>query len=656
MSIIQNQSQLDGESSIRPFPDVRPPFLSTLLEHRIWVLGAVHLVLFGLAYLLAFLVRFDFDMPSEQMQLFWRTVPWIAALKLAVFIAGGQLSGWWRLITFRDLIRLSQAFVVCFLMTATINLFLLETRVPRSVLLLDSVAGLLIVGSLRSTWRLFHECVRPAFNSQDYQSALLIGTDDETAILAHQIQSYGRLPYRICGVLSVKSANGPRYIAGLSVLGRLDQLAEIASRKRIKDVLVMAGLLPGKDMRELMDTCNKTGLKLSIVPSFEDRMSGDGQVPIRAINIEDLLRRQPANLDLDQIQHLLKGRRILVTGAGGSIGSEICRQLIRFQPKSLMLLGRGENRIFQLERELLKPEGMQTELVPVIADIRDERRIMQVFEEFRPEIVFHTAAHKHVPLMEQNVGEAIQNNVLGTRIIADASHECGVQSFVLISTDKAVHPTSVMGATKRMAERYVQAHNTESSTRFIVVRFGNVLGSSGSVVPIFQDQIKHGGPITITHPDMTRFFMTIPEASQLVLQAAAMGKGGELFVLDMGTPVRIVDLAKDMIRLSGLPEGAIEIRHVGCRPGEKMHEELADDDDQIMETSHPKIRSVFTESRDLKDVREDFRLLEDRIYRKPSVSRNELRELILEISQSCEPAPASSEFAVVAMGRTEVKS
>ena len=329
------------------------------------------------------------------------------------------------------------------------------------------------------------------------------------------------------------------------------------------------------------------------------------------------------------IGRLIEGRSVMVTGAGGSIGSEICRQLLRFNPAALLLVGRGENRIFRVERKLHATHQAAV-LQSCIADITNEPRMRQIFTRYRPEVVFHAAAHKHVPLMEMNVGEAIHNNVSGTRLIAELAEEFGVKNFVFISTDKAVHPTSVMGVTKQIAERFVHAMSQASSTCFTVVRFGNVLGSDGSVVPIFQEQIRRGGPITVTDPRMTRFFMTIPEASQLVLQAAAMGKGGEIFVLEMGEPVKIVDLARDLVRLSGLPEDSIEIAFTGIRPGEKLYEELYFDDEQTLPTAHPKLRAAHHRPYMLEEVRAKIATLEALIHAPEEEIRRKLCEIVQE--------------------------
>lgn len=563
-----------------------------LIANRIPLLGIVHVFLFALSYAFAFALRFDFSIPEDHRAAFWVTLPVMIAFKIVVFAAAGQLRGWWRIVSFRDLVGIARTSLICLLVLAAADFFSNSISIPRSVLVFDALFTLVVVGSLRSTWRLFDELVRPTLVSDQYAAAALVGTDAETVFLAGQIQSHGRLPLRVCGLISDQPVHPKqRYVGGFSILGEIEQLESIAQTHRLKKVLVHTELLSGKSLRKLMDTCCRLAIDLEIIPKLEHRLTGTSRIPTREINIEDLLRRDTAQLDLGDIRALIRGKSVLVTGAGGSIGSEICRQLIRFEPNKLVLLGRGENRIFQIEQEL-NLARRDTVLSTVIADIRDRERIEEVFSEHAPSVVFHAAAHKHVPLMERNVREAIINNVIGTRTVVDAAEKFETEKFVMISSDKAVRPSSVMGATKRVAEMYVAAVGESSKTQFMSVRFGNVLGSAGSVVPIFKKQIERGGPITVTDERMTRFFMTIPEASQLVLQAASMGTGGDLFVLDMGSPVRIVDLARDLIRLSGLPEEAIDIVYSGIRPGEKLHEELAESEGEIDRTTHPKILSI----------------------------------------------------------------
>jgi FlaA1/EpsC-like NDP-sugar epimerase len=418
---------------------------------------------------------------------------------------------------------------------------------------------------------------------------LLIGAGKAGAEVAKEIASHPELGIQPIGFLDDNPANRGRVIHGIPVLGAVTNLAKLAMIHRAKQALITIGKPSGKHVRRILDLCKDTGIPTKIIPALRYLIEGKlNLTAIREVAIEDLLHREPVQLDLDAIGQFAKARVILITGAGGSIGSELCRNVCRFGAAKLLLVERAENNLFQIHRELAQ-EYSAIQTIPCLADISDSARMEQIFSLYHPDIVFHSAAHKHVPMMEWNAGEAIKNNVLGTRTIADLAHRHGVKEFVMISTDKAVNPTSVMGVSKRIAEIYIQALSQWSQTRFVVVRFGNVLGSNGSVIPIFKEQIARGGPITITHPDMKRYFMTIPEACELVLQAATMGRGGEIFILDMGEPVKIVDLARDLIRLSGVSLNDIEIRYTGLRHGEKLYEELVLKDEFAQMTHHPKI-------------------------------------------------------------------
>ncbi len=623
-------------SSFRSYVERTIPWaVGQLVAKRVWLLGLFHTVVFCAVYWTAFQLRFGFDGSAPGMEVFWPSLPWVLGLKLIVFYLLGHYHGWWHYVTFADLIALTRASVLSLFVIAVIDHFILPNQIPRGVAILDCAVTILALGALRASRRLFSEQFRPILNRNGYRWALLVGADYSSAILAYQIQSHFQLPYRIRGFLATDNARKGSRLGQIPILGNLEDLRVTAAAYRITDVLVTAGTLPGRQLRQLMETCGEAGLNLKIIRSVEDRLSGDHRVPIRDIEINDLLQRDPVELDTETIGRLLEDHTIMVSGAGGSIGSEICRQLLKFNPKALILVGRGENRIFSVERELqaLDPSAR---LHPCIGDVTDEDRMRQLFEKYRPEVVFHAAAHKHVPLMEANVGQAIKTNVFGTQCLADLADEYGVLTFVFISTDKAVHPSSVMGVTKNIAERYVQALSQESSTRFTVVRFGNVLGSEGSVVPIFQEQIRRGGPITVTDPRMKRFFMTIPEASQLVLQAAGMGSGGEILVLEMGEPVRIVDLARDLIRLSGLPEDAIEISYNGIRRGEKLFEELYFDDEQTLPTSHPKLRAAYARPYSLSSLRRTTSELAQLICGPEAVIRRKLHALVPEYLSTSE--------------------
>ena len=593
------------------------------------MLATAHAVIFAGVYWLAYLLRFDFDVPAEGMTIFWSSVPWVVGLKILVFCLLSQFHGWWRYVTFADLVALLRASVVSLFILAAVNFFFTQLPISRGVLILDFMMTVGVFGTVRASWRMSREVLQPMLGDKDCRWALLVGTDLSNGILAHQIQSHYHLPYRIRGLLATEDVAKGARLGQIPILGRLEDIREIAEVCRTSDVLVVAGTLPGARLRKLMQACEQSRLNLKIMRPLLDRLEGDNRVPIRDIEINDLLGRDPVTLDTENIGKLLEGRRVLVTGAGGSIGSEICRQILRYNPRSLILVGRGENRIFAIEREL-RELHVPAEIFPCIADITHRPRIEQIFREHRPEVVFHAAAHKHVPLMEANVSEAVHNNVFGTKCLADLADRHGVASFVMISTDKAVRPTSVMGVTKQIAERYIHTLSQESATRFTVVRFGNVLGSAGSVVPIFQEQIRGGGPMTVTDPRMTRFFMTIPEASQLVLQAATMGAGGEIFVLEMGEPVKIVDLARDMIRLSGLPEHAIEITFTGIRRGEKLYEELYFEDEQTLPTSHPKLRAAYHRPYSLDEVRRAITQLERLLGEPEEELRRKLHEIVPE--------------------------
>ncbi|MCL4140527.1 UNVERIFIED_CONTAM: hypothetical protein GTU68_052718 [Idotea baltica] len=498
--------------------------------------------------------------------------------------------GWWRHVTFSDLISLVKSSVVAAVVLFLIDQAILPRQIPRMVLANDLLLSILILGALRSVWRVWDERIAPLDQSRIKNRALLLGSQTDDARVAHMINGQLSLKTRILGLVSPGEYRRGTQFSDLRVVGEIDNLPELMLQHRADTLFVIAGSIPAKQLRDLLDSATQQEFQIKILPTLNEQLRGVDQLPIREVSCEDLLRRQPAKLNLDAIENLVADRTVLVTGAGGSIGSELCRQLTRFHPQEIILLGRGENRIFHIERELLELD-LPIKFTPKITNITDQPRMQEVFETHRPDIVFHAAAHKHVPLVEKNVGESIVNNVLGTKIVADLADQYNVERFVMISTDKAVNPSSMMGCTKQMAERYCQALGSQSSTRFISTRFGNVLGSAGSVVPIFQKQIQKGGPITITDHRMTRYFMTIPEATQLVIQSASMGKGGEIFVLEMGEPVKIIDLAKDLIRLAGHAPDSIDIVESGMRPGEKLFEELYYENEQSLPTEHNQILS-----------------------------------------------------------------
>ncbi|HJQ20605.1 MAG TPA: nucleoside-diphosphate sugar epimerase/dehydratase [Gemmatimonadaceae bacterium] len=465
-------------------------------------------------------------------------------------------------------------------------------RVPFSVLAMYSVVSIAAVAAPRMVLRILGRRYlhrRPG-SVEGERRVLVAGAGAAGEMVVKEIRSNPQLGLTPVGFVDDDRTKLGLRLGNLPVLGTLEQISAVAHNERAEELIIAMPRAPGSVVRKVVRAAYEAGLRTRTVPGLFEILDGRVSVTaLREVQIEDLLRRDPVQTNLAAVRRLAEDRTVLVTGAGGSIGSELCRQLAALEPKNLVLVGHGENPIFEILHELLREEP-KVNLIPIIADIRDRQRIQKIFAQHKPYAVFHAAAHKHVPLMEENVGEAITNNVQGTRNVVDAAISCGAQHFVFISTDKAVHPTNVMGATKRVAEWIVQNAARAHNRHFVSVRFGNVLGSRGSVVPTFLRQIQDGGPVTVTDPEMRRYFMTIPEAVQLVLQAGAQGRGGELFMLDMGEPVRIVDLARDMIRLSGLEEGTdIEIEFTGVRPGEKLYEEMFFTHEIAEPTEHPKV-------------------------------------------------------------------
>lgn len=474
-------------------------------------------------------------------------------------------------------------------MLLLIGFDLIKPGMPRSALGIDWLISLILIGGSRFALRILAEQSSAQANAKT-RHALILGAGDAGALVVRELQKTSQLNLIPVGFLDDDPAKQDHNIYGVTVIGKIDQLAKTLDTRQVDEVIIAIPSAPGHIIRLVNDECRKRGITSRIIPGFYELLGGKVSVNrLREVDITDLLRREPARIDDRLVGSVLGGKRILVTGAGGSIGSELCRQIARWNPGELVLLGHGENSIFDILLEL-KENYPSLLISPIIADIRDPNRIAEVFEHRQLQVVFHAAAHKHVPLMEANIAEAVTNNVLGTKNVVEAAVRHNVERLVLISTDKAVRPVSVMGATKRLAEMAVLDAAQRHKISYSVVRFGNVLGSRGSVVPIFKNQIARGGPVTLTHPDMQRYFMTIPEAAHLVLQAASMGAGGEVFMLNMGEQVRILDLAEDLIRLSGLePRRDIDIQFTGIRPGEKLREDLLEDGVDFERTQHSEI-------------------------------------------------------------------
>ena len=552
-------------------------------------------------YYLSYWLRFEGQLGPDEWKGFASMVVWVVLIKLVVFGWFRIHQDWGRYFTFYDLVSLVQAAIASLLVMVMVNrLFLPVHPIPRSIVLLDCGATIVIVGGIRAVWRVLHERSWRLFLSAGKVPTLIVGASDAGESLLRAITRKGKSPYHVVGFLDDDPKRLGTRIGGVSVIGTIDQIGRLADRHQVSEVLIAAGQLSGRQVRKLVDDTRDLGINVHVLPSYEQLITGSVAIRPRPVSINDLLRREPVRLDLENIRQWIDGRVLLVTGSAGSIGSEICRQLLKFSPRRIVLVDRCETGQFFLEREL-RALGGDVQIEVCLANILDEKRIRAILRRHQPDVIFHAAAYKHVPLMEEHPGEAVKNIVRATRQLADLAKAFGVGSFVMISTDKAVNPTSVMGACKRVAELYVQSLAELSSCRFVTVRFGNVLDSAGSVVPVFRQQIADGGPITVTHPEIERFFMTIPEAAQLVIQAGTIGEAGEILVLDMGEPVRIVDLAEDMIRLSGLNVGEdIEIQFTGLRPGEKLFEELHVPGERQLPTRHPKIMVADRKRRDPK--------------------------------------------------------
>ncbi|NOT00943.1 MAG: polysaccharide biosynthesis protein [Phycisphaerales bacterium] len=583
------------------------PELSWLERRHLPATVAAYILIFAVALLAAFGLAYNFHRSAHW---FWSLyLPMLAMavpIKLAAFGRMRQFRGSWRYVGMYDLLNIAWAswvgsflfflafFVIENFWTNRFGTFLIDrddsgTRLRQSVFLLDWAATIALVSACRVGARLYVEEVR-AGALEKQSRVLILGAGDTGETVLREILRMPGQPYKVVGLLDDRTAQRGRTIHGVEVLGTPDDIALIREKHVIDELLIALPSPTPRDIRRVVEICEGSNLRFRLVPGVADLIDGRMHVSgIREVDIEDLLGREPVALDTDALAGALSRKRILVTGAGGSIGAEICRQVARFGPDRLILVEQAENNLFEIEREL-RFEFPRLHVVACVADICDRPRLRSIIAGERPVVLFHAAAHKHVPMMEFNPGEAVKNNIGGTRIIADLAAEAGVAKTVMISTDKAVNPTSVMGCTKRIAEMYVQQLSARGGGSFITVRFGNVLGSSGSVVPIFREQIARGGPVTVTHPEMVRYFMTIAEAAQLVLQAGVMGTGGEIYVLDMGEPVKIVDLARDMITLSGLRPGEdIEIVFTGLRPGEKLFEELSMEGEDVSRTTHPKI-------------------------------------------------------------------
>lgn len=579
--------------------------------------------------LIGYILRFDWSIPGHEIAPYIKTFIPITLIMIITFYAFKLYKSIWRYASVDELlyviIATTMGSLFCYVFGVAVKLAL-----PRSVYLMMWAFLIISSGGIRFFRRLISSIeMLPRDVIKNSERTLIYGAGDAGSMVVKEMKKHPEGGYIPVGFIDDDKSKIGKYIHGIPIIGTRENLKEIAKDKDIDEILIALPSATKEEKSEILNACSATNVKLKTLPGIYEFIDGDLSVKqIRNVEIEDLLGRDPIELNIDDIAGYLSGKVVMVTGGGGSIGSELCRQIARFNPKLLVILDIYENNAYDLQMELdYRHPELKKEVV--IASIRDKKRLEEVFDKYRPDVVFHAAAHKHVPLMEMNPKEAIKNNVVGTLNLVECADKYHTKKLVQISTDKAVNPTNIMGATKRMCEMIIQAIDKVSNTEFVAVRFGNVLGSNGSVIPLFKKQIKNGGPVTVTHPEITRYFMTIPEAAQLVIQAGAMAKGGEIFVLDMGKPVKIVDLARDLIRLSGFdPDKDIKIEFTGLRPGEKLYEELLMNEEGLQKTAHKKIFIGKPGDYDFNKLKDNIRNLSETLDKSDDDVFNKMEELV----------------------------
>ncbi|AEF17815.1 polysaccharide biosynthesis protein CapD [Thermoanaerobacterium xylanolyticum LX-11] len=556
---------------------------------RKYILILIDVLLINIAFFMAFFLRFDYHVVEPYFTLYRQSFIIFTLANISTFIFFKQYHKIWRYVNLKDLIDLMVVITMGSAVSSLI-LFLLQIHLPRSIYPLSWLLNIILIISSRMFYRYIMSNSKVKIKNIVFKNTLIIGAGSAGQMLIRELRAHPEIGLKPVAILDDDKSKIYRSMEGVPIVGTLDDIIKAVKENEIDEVIYAIPSASRTVLRKVIDSLSELHMKVKTLPGIYELVNGKVSVSqLRDVDINDLLGRDPIKIDLDEISSYIKGKRVMVTGGGGSIGSELCRQIAKFNPSHLIILDIYENNMYDIQQELLRkyPDLRMTCLV---ASIRDEKKLNIIFKEYKPEIVFHAAAHKHVPLMEDSPHEAVKNNVYGTLNLVRCANTYGVKRFVMISTDKAVNPTSVMGATKRICEMIIQSFDRMSKTEFVAVRFGNVLGSNGSVIPLFKKQIAEGGPVTVTHEDVRRYFMTIPEAVQLVIQAGAMAKGGEIFVLDMGEPVKIIDLARDLIRLSGFePDVDIPIKITGLRPGEKLFEELLMTDDKYTSTKHDKI-------------------------------------------------------------------
>ena len=547
------------------------------------------------AWIFSYLLRFNFVIPTEHFDFMLSNLLLVVLIHVTFFITFKVFLASWRFSSLNDLIKISFSILLSGSVLAIFFSFSYDlVGIPRSILVLNPILLILSMGGSRLLYRALNENIFFGFkNSNSAKNVVVLGSGNEAISLIKNLKVNSE--WNVIGLFGNDETLSGREVVGIQMLGHVDNLSNIHKRKNIDTAIIVMPKADYKQRRSALQLANSLGIEVLTIPDIDDLMSGRINVSqVRRVDVEDLLGREKIKLNNSGLNGLLNKEVVLVSGAGGSIGAELCRQLIKFKPKTIVCLDISEFALYTLEQSFIN-ENIKPKLIYVVADVKNEERIITIIKRFSPTTVFHAAAYKHVPLMEkENVSEALLNNSFGTYILAEICQKLNVKKFILVSTDKAINPTNVMGASKRLAEILCKKLQNKNGTQFITVRFGNVLGSSGSVIPLFKDQIEKGGPITVTHPKITRYFMAIPEAAQLVLQASLIGEGGDIFVLEMGDPIRILDLARDMVNLSGLQEDEIDIKFTGLRLGEKLYEELLADDEKTKPTSHTKIRIANT--------------------------------------------------------------
>jgi len=604
--------------------------MRVIISRNLYIILTIDIIFLCLSFFLAHLVRFDFQIPGLFMEKLWVLLPWVIGVKLLCFYFFDLYRGMWRYTGLTDLFNVGKAMTAGSIVIVFLILYMNRFEgVSRSVFIIDWCFSIILISGVRVSTRIVFEQFTEDISFQDLfwtaakifkkkpansKGVIIIGAGDCGEKICREIKEDASLQYHVEGFLDDDPGKIGRQIHGVPVLDRIEMVEAVSSMKKADEIIIAIPTLQSRRMRQIINSCKEADINFKTVPSMGELINGQVTIKsVRDVEYRDLLGRKPVELDKERIGNYLSGKCVVVTGAGGSIGQGLCRQVCRYSPRRLVLLERAESPLYEIDLELGK-EFKHIDIVPMLADIQDRNEIENIFRKFSPEIVFHAAAYKHVPMLEAHPWKAVDNNIAGTENMVHVADKFNCDRFVFVSTDKAVNPANVMGTSKRVAELIVQNHNLDnhSKTSFITVRFGNVIGSVGSVIPLFKKQIEAGGPVTVTHPDIIRYFMLIPEACQLILQAGAMGRGGEIFVLEMGKPVKIDDMARDLIKFSGfVPDQDIQIEYTGLRPGEKLYEELMTKDENVIPTDHQKIMVLSGDKLDMDQIYHNIELLKN---------------------------------------------